>query len=98
VDRNTSQPRWILGTSADQLSLMTGIPAINDSYTSEDLAKKAKADKPGWYLGWNDLDQDILDSLSEWRLEEVAHYPVFDRTERDRLTLYRMVPVEEKKQ
>jgi 4-amino-4-deoxy-L-arabinose transferase-like glycosyltransferase len=98
VDANAAQPRLILGTSADQLSLMTGLPSINDSYTSEDLTEKARAYQPGWYLGWNDLDQDILDSLSEWRLEEVAHYPVFDRTERDRLTLYRMVPVEERKQ
>jgi 4-amino-4-deoxy-L-arabinose transferase-like glycosyltransferase len=98
VDANAAQPRLILGTSADQLSLMTGIPSINDSYTSEDLTSKVRADKPGWYLGWNDLDQDILDSLSDWRLEEVAHYPVFDRTERDRLTLYRMVPLEEKTQ
>ncbi|MGC2399924.1 MAG: glycosyltransferase family 39 protein [Acidobacteriaceae bacterium] len=98
VDADSSHHPLLLGTSADQLSLMTGIPSINDSYTNQELGEKTKAYQPGWYVGWNDLDQDILDSLSAWRLEEVANYPVFDRDDRDRLKLYRMVLLKETSQ
>jgi 4-amino-4-deoxy-L-arabinose transferase-like glycosyltransferase len=85
-------PQLLLGTSADQLSLMTGIPAINDGYSFEELHKRVASDQPGWYLGWNDLDQDILAELSAYRLQEVAAYRVFDNDQRDVLILYRMQP------
>ena len=55
--------------------------------------KKCLAIQPGWYVGWNELDQDILESLSAFRLDKVATFRVFDHDERDLLTLYRMVPV-----
>ena len=84
--------RLLLGSSGDQLSLMTGIPSINDGYSREDLAQKLSRYQPGWYVGWNELDQDILGSLSAFRLEKVATFRVFDHDERDSLTLYRMVP------
>jgi hypothetical protein len=82
----------LLGSSADQLSLMAHIPSLNDGYSLEDLSEKAVRYHPGWYIGWNDLDQDILESLAAYRLEKVATYRVFDHDERDMLTLYRMVP------
>ncbi len=81
-----------MGASADQLSLMTGIPAINDGYSLQDLGQKAAAYQPGWYVGWNDLDQDIEESLSSFRLDKVTAYEVFDNQQRNWLTLYRMVP------
>jgi 4-amino-4-deoxy-L-arabinose transferase-like glycosyltransferase len=92
---NTDQKthRLLLGSSGDQLSLMSGIPSINDGYSSEDLAQKLTRYQPGWYVGWNELDQDIVGSLSAFRLDKVATYRVFDHDERDLLTLYRMVPV-----
>jgi hypothetical protein len=95
VVADPATPRLLLGSSGDQLSLMTGIASINDGYSSEDLGKKVLVYRPGWYVGWNDLDQDILDSLSAFRLDEVATFPVFDHDQRDRLKLYRMVPLKE---
>lgn len=92
VDRHPDPHRLLLGASGDQLALMMGIPAINDGYSSEELAKKVARDQPGWYVGWNELDQDILDSLSAFRLQKVAEFPVFDNELRNRLILYRMVP------
>jgi 4-amino-4-deoxy-L-arabinose transferase-like glycosyltransferase len=92
VDANPSAHRLLLGTSGDQLALMVGIPSINDGYSNQDLDKKVLVYRPGWYVGWNDLDEDILNSLSAYRLDEVANFPVFDREDRDRLKLYRMVP------
>jgi hypothetical protein len=98
VDANPSAHRLLLGTSGDQLALMTGIPSINDGYSNQDLDKKVLVYRPGWYVGWNELDQDILTSLSAYRLDEVANFPVFDREDRDRLKLYRMVPLKEAQQ
>ena len=95
VDAAPATHRLLLGTSGDQLSLMTGIPAINDGYTRQDLAQKVSLYQPGWYVGWNEMDQDILDSLSAFRLDQVASFPAFDRDQRNRLILYRMVPLKE---
>jgi 4-amino-4-deoxy-L-arabinose transferase-like glycosyltransferase len=92
VHANPSAHRLLLGTSGDQLALMVGVPSINDGYSNQDLDKKVLVYRPGWYVGWNDLDEDILNSLSAYRLDEVANFPVFDREDRDRLKLYRMVP------
>ena len=92
VNADPHAPRLLLGSSGDQLSLMTGVPSINDGYSSEDLAQKLSRYQPGWYVGWNELDQDILGSLSAFRLDKVATFRVFDHDERDLLTLYRMVP------
>jgi 4-amino-4-deoxy-L-arabinose transferase-like glycosyltransferase len=93
VNADPNAHRLLLGSSGDQLSLMTGIPSINDGYSSEDLAQKLSRYQPGWYVGWNELDQDIAGSLSAFRLDKVATFRVFDHDERDLLTLYRMVPV-----
>ncbi len=98
VDAEPAAHRLLLGSSGDQLALMVGIPSINDGYSNQDLDKKVLVYRPGWYVGWNDLDQDILNSLSAYRLDEVANFPVFDREDRDRLKLYRMVPLKETQQ
>lgn len=97
VNADRGANRLLLGTSADQLSLMTGIPAINDGYSSEDLTEKVSRYQPGWYVSWNDLDQDILESLTDYRLDQVASYPVFDHEDRNRLKLYRMVPLKDER-
>jgi hypothetical protein len=93
VKADPNAHRLLLGSSGDQLSLMTGVPSINDGYSSEDLAQKLSRYQPGWYVGWNELDQDIVGSLSAFRLDKVATFRVFDHDERDLLTLYRMVAV-----
>jgi 4-amino-4-deoxy-L-arabinose transferase-like glycosyltransferase len=98
VDAEPTAHRLLLGSSGDQLALMVGIPSINDGYSLQDLDKKVLVYRPGWYVGWNDLDQDILNSLSAYRLDEIANFPVFDRQDRDRLKLYRMVPLKEAQQ
>jgi hypothetical protein len=93
VDGDRHTHRLLLGSSAAQLSLMTRIPSINDEYGSQDLRAKAARYQPGWYVGWNDLDDDIVASLSAYRLDQVATFQVFDHDDRNTLTLYRMVEV-----
>jgi 4-amino-4-deoxy-L-arabinose transferase-like glycosyltransferase len=97
VNADPGAKRLLLGTSADQLALMIGIPAINDAYSSEDLTEKVSRYQPGWYVGWNDLDQDILESLTDYRLDQVASYSVFDHEDRNQLKLYRMVPLKDER-
>jgi hypothetical protein len=93
VDSDPRAHRLLLGSSGDQLSLMVGIPAINDGYSSQDLGQKVAHYQPGWYVGWNELDQDIMGFLTAFRLNQVASFPVFDRDQRNRLILYRMEKV-----
>jgi len=95
VDADPAAHRLLLGSSGDQLSLMIGVPAINDGYSSQDLGQKVSLYQPGWYVGWNEMDQDILGFLSAFRLDQVASFPVFDLDKRNRLILYRMVPQKE---
>jgi 4-amino-4-deoxy-L-arabinose transferase-like glycosyltransferase len=93
VNNDPHAHRLLLGSSAAQLALMTGIPSLNDEYSSQDLTHKAARYQPGWYVGWNDLDDDIVASLSAYRLDQVATYQVFDHDDRNTLTLYRMAEV-----
>ena len=95
VDEAPATHRLLLEQNWRPIVIMTGIPANNDGYTSQDLAQKVSLYQPGWYLGWNEMDQDILDSLSAFRLDQVASFPVFDLDKRNRLILYRMVPLKE---
>jgi hypothetical protein len=85
------QKQLILGVSGGQISLMTGIPSINDGYGTEDMAEKVARYQPGWYLAWNDVTQEDHDFLSAYRLEKVASYPAFDDDDRRVLTLYKMM-------
>jgi hypothetical protein len=71
---------------------MTGIPSINDGYGTEDLAEKTLRFQPGWYLAWNDLNQQNDPFLSPFRLEKMASYPALDDDDRTTLILYKLVP------
>jgi hypothetical protein len=86
------QNPWIFGVSASQMSLMAGIPSINDAYSVEDMPQKVADYKPGWYLVWNSVSDSNTDLLSPYHLEEVGTYPAFDDDDRNKLILYKMIP------
>jgi len=92
VAGDPSQRQLILGVSGSQISLMTGIPSIDDAYGTQDTARKVSLYQPGWYLVWNDIAQENQAMLAPFRLEEAASYPVFDDDERTKLILYKMTP------
>ncbi|MGO9339472.1 MAG: ArnT family glycosyltransferase [Terracidiphilus sp.] len=85
------QKALILGVSGNQLSLMTGIPSINDGYGTEDMAEKVARYQPGWFVAWNDVVLKDQDFLAGYELEKMASYPAFDDDDRGALTLYKMV-------
>jgi hypothetical protein len=80
-----------MGASGNQISLMTGIPSINDGYGTEDAAEKVARYQPGWYMAWNDVANQNDGFPPEYRLEKVASFPVFDDDERSTLTLYKLM-------
>lgn len=91
IRSHPEQKALTLGVSGPQIALMTGIPAINDYYGTEDGAEKLARYQPGWYLAWNGVDADNKTTLAAYELEKVASYPVFDDDDRTTLILYRMV-------
>ncbi|MGA2539825.1 MAG: glycosyltransferase family 39 protein [Terracidiphilus sp.] len=91
VRSHPEQKPLILGVSGNQISLMTGIPSINDGYGTENMAQKLAFYQPGWYLAWNDVAPETEEFLTPFSLEKMASYAVFDDEDRTTLTLYKMV-------
>ena len=88
VRSDPEQNQIISGVSGNQISLMTGIPCINDAHGPQERPEK---DQPGWFLVWTGLSSDANARFSAFRLEEVAAYPVFDDPGRTPLILFKMV-------
>jgi hypothetical protein len=83
----------ILSISGSNLSLMTGLPSICDDFGTMDLAVRVHAYRPGWYVAWNQVDDDKMDALAPmYHLQRVAAFPAMDDPERNLLILYRLDP------
>jgi hypothetical protein len=94
VNADPQQNPLILGVSASQISLMTGLASINDVYGTEPLESKIATYRPGWYLAWNGIGPDQRAALSPFQVERVGSWHVFDDNERDELILYRLARVD----
>lgn len=84
ADRIHSQ--LLFGVSAAEVGLIAGLPSINAAYGIDDMAAKVARYKPGWYLAWNDENEN--DVLAGHKLVPVASYRIFDDDERTTLVLY----------
>lgn len=85
----------VLSISGSDLSLMTGLPSICDDFGTMELSDRVKSYHPGWYVAWNQVDDDKMDALTPiYRLKRVASFPAMDDPERNLLILYRLDPVE----
>jgi hypothetical protein len=91
IRSHPEQKALMLGVSGPELSMMTGIPSINDGFGTEEMAQKVVRYQPGWYLAWKDTEPEKQSSLSGFQLEKVASYPAFDDDDRGALTIYKMV-------
>lgn len=91
---DTTHPNLVLSISGSDLTLMTGLPSIDDDFGTMELADRVKAYRPGWYAAWNQLDDDKMDALtSVYHLERVAAFPAMDDPDRNLLILYRLDPI-----
>ncbi|HMG03466.1 MAG TPA: hypothetical protein VK596_10055 [Edaphobacter sp.] len=83
----------VLSISGSDLSLMTGVPSICDDFGTMDLEERVNSYHPGWYVAWNQVDDDKMDALTpSYHLQRVASFPAMDDPERNLLILYRLDP------
>ena len=62
--RDPRHPWLVLSISGSDLSLMTGLPSICDDFSTLELEDQVKAYHPGWYVAWNELEDDKMDALA----------------------------------
>jgi hypothetical protein len=90
-----THPNLVLSISGSDLTLMTGLPSIDDDFGTMELAERVKTYRPGWYAAWNELDDDKMDALTPlYRIERVAAFPAMDDPDRNLLILYRLDPTD----
>jgi hypothetical protein len=83
----------ILSISGSDLTLMTGLPSIDDDFGTDSLQDRIKQYRPGWFATWNEVDDDKADSLTpQYQLQRIAAWPVYDDPDRNLLILYRLNP------
>jgi hypothetical protein len=83
----------LLGVSAADISLIAGLPSINDAYGTEDLGPKLLDYRPGWYITAMGLPRENAAVLAPFQVDEVARYRIFEDTpDRDILVLFKLTP------
>jgi 4-amino-4-deoxy-L-arabinose transferase-like glycosyltransferase len=84
----------LLSDSGADITLFTGIPAIDEGYTTESLYALLERYHPGWYAAWPGWEDAEIAKVGEfYRLQEVARYQVFDDPRRQVLVLYKLSPL-----
>jgi hypothetical protein len=86
----------ILSISGSDLTLMTGLPSIDDDFGTDDMDVRVKRYRPGWYAAWNDVEDDKADAITPmYQMKRVAAFPAYNDPDRNLLILYRLDPVTE---
>ncbi len=81
----------VLSISGSDLSLMTGMPSICDDFGTLELVDRVRQYRPGWYVAWNQIDDDKMDALTPfYHIERVAAFPAMDDPDRNLLIVYRL--------
>jgi hypothetical protein len=81
----------VLSISGSDLSLMTGLPSICDDFGTMELPARVAAYHPGWFVTWNQVDDDKMDALAPfYHLQRIAEFPAMDDPDRNLLILYRL--------
>ena len=81
----------VLSISGSDLSLMTGMPSICDDFGTLELVDRVRQYRPGWYVAWNQIDDDKMDALTPFfHIERVAAFPAMDDPDRNLLIVYRL--------
>jgi hypothetical protein len=88
-----THPHLILSISGSDLTLMTGLPSIDDDFGTDDLDVRVKKYRPGWYIAWNDVEDDKADAITPlYDMRRVAAFPAMDDPDRNLLIVYRLDP------
>ena len=93
VRSDPSQSSLVLSVSGSDLSLMTGLPSINDDFGTMQLRERVRLYRPGWFLSWNEIDDDKMDELQTlYRPVRIATVPATEDPDHNLLILYRLDP------
>ena len=93
VRADTTHSNLILSISGSDITLMTGLPSIDDDFGTLELPDRVRAYHPGWYVAWNDVEDDKTEALTPlYQLQRVAAFPAMDDPDRNLLILYRLDP------
>jgi hypothetical protein len=93
VDADPNHSHLILSISGSDLTLMTGLPSIDDDFGTLDLDQRVAKYRPGWYIPWNELDDDKADAITPlYKPVRVAAFPALDDPDRNLLIVYRLDP------
>jgi 4-amino-4-deoxy-L-arabinose transferase-like glycosyltransferase len=85
--------RPLLSDSGDDITLMTGLPAIPEAYEVHGLDALLARYQPGWYAAWPGWEDPAIKAVgARYKLDEVARYRVFDDPKRQTLVLYKLAP------
>ena len=91
IRSNPSQSPLILSVSGSDLTLMTGLPSINTEFGTLDLDQRVRQYRPGWYVAWNEVDDDDLKAIAPlYRAVRIAAFPAMNDADRNVLILYRL--------
>jgi len=91
VEAERGHSRTLLSISGSDLTLMTGLPSICDDFGTMELEDRIAAYKPGWFIAWNYVEDDKMDSLAQfYQLTRVAEFPAMDDPDRNLLIVYRL--------
>ncbi len=94
IDTHPNGKRLMVATSGDEITLMTGLPAICDELSTDDLADKVSRYEPGWFASWNAVDPSTLVDLhTRYSLEQVASFNALDDPDRNVLVLFKLHPL-----
>ncbi|MGB8030286.1 MAG: hypothetical protein WCF30_11545 [Terracidiphilus sp.] len=94
IDTHPNGKRLMVSTSGDEITLITGLPAICDELSMDDLADKVSRYEPGWFSSWNEVDPSTLADLhTRYSLEQVASFNALDAPDRNVLVLFKLHPL-----
>ncbi|MEK6396682.1 MAG: hypothetical protein V4734_01225, partial [Terriglobus sp.] len=96
IIRNEPADPLIVSSSGDDLSLFTGIPSICDAYTVIPPSELIRLYHPGWYAAIEvpEPTRFFQEIQKHYRIEERAHYIIFDDPSRNKLVLYRLLALD----
>ena len=81
----------LLSSSGDNISLFTGIHAVNPEWPMGGLATLTRQERPGWYAAYTPWDdRHVAEVAALYRMHPVARYRVFDDPDHQALILYRL--------
>ena len=93
VDSDPDHSHLILSISGSDISLMTGLHSIDDDFGTLSLDDRVARYHPGWYIAWNELDDDKADAITPlYTPVRVAAFPALDDPDRNLLIVYRLDP------